>query len=50
MTLTEARRRFPSVPVEIIRWALRNISDPRDCEYGLRRLEMSRQLIIKYSA
>jgi hypothetical protein len=48
MTLRQARKRFPHVPEEIIRWALDNIPDPRDVERGLFRLDQSRQLQIKY--
>jgi hypothetical protein len=48
MTLNQARKRFPLVPVEIVRWALENIPDPRNAELGLRRLEASRRLAVKY--
>ncbi len=50
MTLSQARKRFPLVPVEIIKWALENISDPSDVERGLLRLEQSRRIELKYSA
>ncbi len=50
MTLSQARERFPLVPVEIVKWALENIPDPRDVERGLLRLERSRQIEIRYSA
>jgi hypothetical protein len=48
MTLSTARKRYPSVPIEIIRWAILNIPDPGDLELGLRRLEQARQIAIKY--
>jgi len=50
MTLAQARKRFPLVPVEIVQWALENIPDPRDIERGLARLEISRRVELKYSA
>jgi hypothetical protein len=50
MTLAQARKRFPLVPVEIVQWALENIPDPRDIERGLVRLEESRRMELKYSA
>ncbi len=49
MTLSQARKRFPLVPVEIVQWALENIPDPRDMERGLNRLEQSRQVALRYS-
>jgi len=49
MTLAQARKRFPLVPVEIIKWALENISDPYDQERGLSRLEQAKQIQVKYS-
>ena len=49
MTLTQARKRYPLVPEEIIKWALENISDPDDQDRGLRRLEMAKQIQVKYS-
>jgi len=48
MTLAQARKRFPLVPVEIVRWALENIPDPRDVELGLHRLEQTRRISLKY--
>jgi hypothetical protein len=48
MTLRQARKRYPNVPDEIIRWALDNIPDPKDCERGLRRLDQARQLQLRY--
>lgn len=50
MTLAQARKRFPLVPDEIVKWALENIPDPRDIERGLLRLEQSRRIELKYSA
>ena len=34
MTLAQARKRYPLVPVEIVKWALENIPDPRDSTAG----------------
>jgi hypothetical protein len=48
MTLAEARKRYPLVPRDIIRWALENIPDPRDIDRGLARLEQSRRIQVKY--
>ena len=50
MTLKQARRRFPLVPDEIIRWAVENIPDPQALEFGLSRLEQSRRLSTQYAA
>lgn len=50
MTLMQARKRFPLVPEEILRWALDNITDPDDLERGLFRLEQAKRLQLKYSA
>lgn len=50
MTLKQARKRYPLVPDEILRWAVENISDPRDVERGLFRLEQAKQLQMKYCA
>ena len=49
MTLSQARKRFPLVPVEIIKWALENIPDPMDQERGLFRLEQAKQIQMRYS-
>jgi len=49
MTLSQARKRFPNVPDEIVKWAVENIRDPRDLERGLNRLEQSRQVRLKYA-
>lgn len=48
MTLAEARKRYPLVPRDIIRWALENIPDPRDIDRGLARLEQSKRIQVKY--
>lgn len=50
MTLSQARKRYPLVPVEIVKWALENISDPQDQERGLSRLEQAKQIQLKYAA
>ena len=50
MTLSQARKRFPLVPAEIIQWALENIPNPEDIERGLLRLEQSKRMQIKYSS
>jgi hypothetical protein len=50
MTLAQARRRYPNVPAEIVKWAVENIPDPADCERGLRRLEQAKRVQLKYSA
>ena len=49
MTVAQARKRFPLVPTEIIKWAVENISDPKDLERGLTRLEQAKRIQIKYS-
>jgi len=50
MTLAQARRRYPHVPAEIIRWAVENIPDPRDVERGLSRLETAKRVELKYAS
>ena len=50
MTLAQARKRYPNVPAEILKWAVENIPDPRDVERGLNRLEQAKRVQIKYSA
>lgn len=50
MTLSQARKRFPHVPADIIKWAVENIRDPRDLERGLNRLEQSKVVQLRYSA
>lgn len=50
MTLAQARKRFPNVPTEIVKWAVENIRDVRDLERGLNRLEQARRIQLKYSA
>lgn len=49
MTLAQARKRFPHVPAEIVKWAVENIRDPRDLERGLTRLEQSRRVRLRYA-
>ena len=50
MTLAQARKRFPNVPAEIVKWAVENIPDPRNIERGLGMLEQSKRIQIKYSS
>ena len=50
MTLTQARTRYPLVPVEIIQWAIENIADPRDVERSLFRLEETKRVQLKYAS
>lgn len=50
MTLAQARRRYPNVPVEIVKWAVENIRDQRDLERGLNRLEQAKRVQIKYAS
>jgi len=48
MTVSQLRKRFPLVPREIVKWALENISDPKDLEVGLYRLDQARQIQVRY--
>ena len=48
MTLRQARKRYPHVPREIVRWALDNIPAEDDVERGLHRLNQAKALQIKY--
>ncbi len=50
MTLAQARKRYPLVPAEILKWAVENIPDQRDLERGLRHLEQSKQIELKYAS
>ena len=50
MTLAQARKRYPLVPTQIVRWAVENIPDSRDVERGLGRLEQAKRVQLKYSA
>lgn len=50
MTLKQARRRFPLVPDEILRWAVENINDVQALERGLFRLEQAKRLQLKYAS
>lgn len=49
MTLAQARKRYPLVPREILKWAIDNIPDHEDLERGLYRLEQAKQIQVKYS-
>lgn len=49
MTLAQARKRYPHVPPEIVKWAVENIRDPRDLERGLNRLEQAKRVQLKYA-
>lgn len=49
MSLSQALKRFPHVPEEIVKWAVENIRDQRNLERGLNRLEQSRQIELKYA-
>ncbi len=49
MTLSQACKRFPLVPEEIIRWAIENIPDPKDQERGLFRLEQAKEVQVRYA-
>ncbi|MHB1323227.1 MAG: hypothetical protein ACYC6J_01915 [Coriobacteriia bacterium] len=48
MTVAEARKRYPLVPREILKWAIENISDPKDLERGLFRLDQAKRIQVKY--
>ncbi len=48
MTLAQARKRYPLVPREILKWAIDNIANPEDLERGLYRLEQAKQIQVKY--
>ena len=48
MTLRQARKRYPHVPKEIVRWAIDNIPDQGDVDRGLRRLNEAKELQVKY--
>lgn len=48
MTLKQARKRYPQVPADIIRWAVENIADPDDLDRGLFRLEQAIELQLRY--
>jgi hypothetical protein len=50
MTLKQARKRFPLVPDEILRWAVENINDPQALERGLFRLEQAKRLQLRYAS
>jgi hypothetical protein len=48
MTLAQARKRYPFVPREILKWALENIDDQQALERGLLRLDQARRIQVKY--
>lgn len=48
MTLREARERYPLVPQEILKWAVENITDPKDLERGLFRLDQAKRIQVRY--
>ncbi len=48
MTVAEARKRYPLVPRDILKWAIENIADPKDLERGLFRLEQAKRIQVKY--
>ena len=50
MTLAQARKSFPHVPAEIIRWAVENIPEPSNIERGLARIEQAKRVQLKYSS
>lgn len=50
MTVAQARRRYPNVPADIVKWAVENIRDPRDLERGLNRLEQAKRVQLKYAS
>ncbi len=50
MTLAQACKRFPHVPLEIVKWAVENIRDPRDLERGLGRIEETKRMQIRYAS
>ena len=39
MTLKQARKRYPLVPEEIVRWAIENIDDPVSLDRGLIQMQ-----------
>jgi hypothetical protein len=44
MTLKQARKRYPLVPEEVVRWAIANIDDPMDLDRGLVQLQQAIRL------
>ncbi len=49
MTVAQARKRYPLVPDEIVKWAVQNIDDPESLKLGLSRIEQTRELQAKYA-
>ena len=48
MTLAQARKRYPHVPAEIVRWAVHNIPDPCDIDRGLGRIEQAKRVQLRH--
>jgi hypothetical protein len=46
----QARRRYPNVPFEIVKWAVDNIADPRELQKGLSRIEQERRVRLRYAS
>jgi hypothetical protein len=44
MTLKQARKRYPLVPEEIVRWAIANIDDPVALDRGLVQMQQAIRL------
>ena len=44
MTIKQARKRYPLVPEEIVRWAIDNIDDPSNIDRGLTQLQQAIRL------
>jgi hypothetical protein len=44
MTLKQARKRYPLVPEDIVRWAIENIEDLSDLDRGLTQLQQAIRL------
>jgi hypothetical protein len=44
MTLKQARKRYPLVPEDVVRWAIENIEDPIDLDRGLVQLQQAIRL------
>jgi hypothetical protein len=44
MTLKQARKRYPLIPEDIVRWAIENIDDVSDLDRGLTQLQQAIRL------
>jgi hypothetical protein len=44
MTLKQARKRYPLIPEDIVRWAIENIDDVSDLDRGLTQLQQAFRL------